>query len=158
MRRFARLFLVATGAAVLAGCVSGTHGANPPSGNTQAESVAAPSQAAPVDSARSVLPVPDLSYNQREGRAVYGHYCVNCHGEEGAGDGFNAYNLDPRPRALADSTFQAQRSDEDLAGVIRLGGGAMGLSNAMPPWGHTLNTRQIQNVVGYLRLLPRGVY
>ncbi len=101
----------------------------------------------------STLPIPELGYNAREGRALYGHYCLNCHGEMGKGDGFNAYNLDPSPRSLADSTFQVQHSDSDLVTAIRSGGGAVGLSTGMPPWGRTLNERQIENVVIYLRTL-----
>jgi len=99
------------------------------------------------------LPIPDLGYNARQGRALYRHYCLNCHGDEGKGDGFNAYNLDPRPQSLADSTFQAQHSDADLVTAIHSGGAAVGLSRAMPPWGRTLNARQIHDVVTYLRTL-----
>jgi cytochrome c len=114
-----------------------------------------------VDSAGVVyssvkLPLPELGYNAREGRAVYRHYCLNCHGEEGKGDGFNAYNLDPRPRSLVDSTFQAEHSYADLLTAIRSGGPAVGLSTGMPPWGHTLSQRQTQNIVEYLRGLPRA--
>jgi len=114
-----------------------------------------------ADSAQAIysaatLPIPDLGYNAREGRAVYRHYCLTCHGDEGRGDGFNAYNLDPRPRSLADSAFQARHSDADLLAAIRAGGGAVGLSTGMPPWGRTLNDRQMQNVVEYLRTLPRA--
>ena len=49
-----------------------------------------------------------------------------CHGDDGHGDGFNAYNLDPRPRDLADPAFQAAHSDAELTGVIRSGGPAAG--------------------------------
>jgi mono/diheme cytochrome c family protein len=101
------------------------------------------------------LPIPELGYNAREGRAVYRHYCSNCHGDEGKGDGFNAYNLDPKPQSLADSTFQASHSDADLVTAIRSGGPAVGLSTGMPPWGRTLSPRQVQNVVDYLRTLPK---
>jgi mono/diheme cytochrome c family protein len=101
----------------------------------------------------AILPLPDLGYNAREGRVLYRHYCLNCHGDSGAGDGFNAYNLDPHPRALTDSIFQASHSDEDLVAAIRSGGGAVGLSNEMPPWGRTLNERKIHNIVDYLRSL-----
>ena len=116
-----------------------------------AESTTVDSSAAIYSAAK--LPIPELGYNAREGHALYRHYCLNCHGEEGRGDGFNAYNLDPRPRSLADSTFQAQHSDSDLVIAIRSGGGAVGLSTGMPPWGRTLNERQIENVVKYLRTL-----
>ena len=107
-----------------------------------------------ASSARSFLPVPALGYNAREGRALYRHYCLTCHGEEGHGDGFNAYNLDAKPRDLADPAFQAKRSDDDLAAIIRSGGGVAGMSTGMPPWGRTLGERQIRNIVDYLRALP----
>jgi len=114
-----------------------------------------------VDSAATIysaftVPIPELGYNAREGRALYRHYCLNCHGDEGAGDGFNAYNLDPRPASLADSTFQARHSDADMLIAIRSGGSAVGLSTGMPPWGRTLNERQTQNIVEYLRTLDRS--
>mgnify|MGYP001564568832 FL=1 len=118
-------------------------------------------RAAPADgtetgpaAARSILPAPGLSYNAREGRVLYLHYCLTCHGEEGHGDGFNAFSLDPRPRDLADPAFQASKSDDDLAAIIRSGGGVAGMSTGMPPYGRTLNERRIRNVVNYLRTLP----
>ena len=141
--------------ALVACAMSGCHGARSPH---------APLPAAAADSttaenpyaiySASTLPIPDLGYTAREGRVLYRHYCLNCHGDEGKGDGFNAYNLDPRPRSLADSTFQAQHSDSDLVAAIRSGGAAVGLSTGMPPWGRTLNERQIQHVVEFLRSLP----
>ena len=112
-----------------------------------------PGSVAPPAAAPAVLPVPDLGYNAREGRVLYRHYCLTCHGEEGQGDGFNAYNLDPKPRDLSDPAFQAKSSDEDLAAVIRSGGGVAGLSTGMPPWGRTLSERKIRNIVDYLRSL-----
>lgn len=96
---------------------------------------------------------PELGYNAREGRALFLHYCATCHGPEGHGDGFNSYNLDPKPRDLSDPAFQQARSDEDLRAVIRMGGGAAGLSTAMPPWGKTLKDRQIYDLTVYLRTL-----
>ena len=101
------------------------------------------------------LPQPDAGYNVREGRALFLHYCSTCHGTEGHGDGLNAYNLDPKPRDLADPAFQAERPDADLATVVRTGGGAAGLSTGMPPWGRTLSERQIRNLVVFLRTLAR---
>lgn len=97
------------------------------------------------------------SYKLREGRNLYNYYCAPCHGETGAGDGFNAYNLDPGPSSLRGPEFQQDRSDDELAGVIRVGGGSTGMSNAMPPWGRTLSERQIYHVVAYIRELGRQV-
>ena len=91
------------------------------------------------------------SYEMRLGKDVYEHYCQTCHGETGAGDGFNAFNLDPHPRDLGDSGFQKTKSDADLADAIRRGGSGVGLSALMPPWGHTLSTQQIDDVILYIR-------
>jgi len=107
----------------------------------------------PSGDAAPALPQPDLRYTAREGRALYRHYCATCHGAEGHGDGFNAYNLDPKPRDLADPDFQAKRGDDDLAAIIRSGGGVAGMSTGMPPWGRTLNERRIRSIIDYLRTL-----
>jgi mono/diheme cytochrome c family protein len=101
---------------------------------------------------------PDISaplpYEARLGKITFTHYCLTCHGESGAGDGFNAFNLDPHPRDLSDPQFQRKKSNAELADAIRRGGAGVGLSALMPPWGHTLSARQIDEVVLYLRTLP----
>jgi mono/diheme cytochrome c family protein len=96
------------------------------------------------------------SYELRLGRETYRHYCQTCHGETGAGDGFNAFNLDPRPRDLSDPAFQKKKSDAELADTIRRGGAGVGLSALMPPWGHTLSARQIDEVILSVRALRKG--
>ena len=93
-------------------------------------------------------------YEARLGKATFTHYCQTCHGESGAGDGFNAFNLDPHPRDLSDPQFQKKKSDADLADAIQRGGAGVGLSALMPPWGHTLSVRQINELILYLRTLP----
>ena len=98
---------------------------------------------------------PGASYELRLGQGTYVHYCQTCHGETGAGDGFNAFNLDPRPRDLSDPLYQKKKSDADLADAIRRGGSGVGLSPLMPPWGHTLSARQVDAVILYLRSLSR---
>ena len=85
---------------------------------------------------------PEVSYELRLGKELFRHYCQTCHGETGAGDGFNAYNLDPRPKDFSAPAFQ-RKSDADLADAVRRGGAGVGLSPLMPPWGHTLSARQI---------------
>ncbi len=94
-----------------------------------------------------------LSYELRLGRETYRHYCMICHGEGGAGDGFNAFNLDPHPRDYSDPAFQKKKTDAELADAIRRGGAGVGLSALMPPWGHTLSDAQISQVVLYIRTL-----
>jgi mono/diheme cytochrome c family protein len=99
------------------------------------------------------MPIPDQDYNVREGDALFHYYCSTCHGNEGQGDGLNAYNLDPKPRDLSAPDFQKKRTDDDLAGVIRSGGGVAGLSTGMPPWGRTLGERKVRNIVSFIRTL-----
>ncbi len=103
--------------------------------------------------ARSAPPDPRAESLDR-GRTVYLHYCQICHGEYGAGDGFNSAMLDPPPRNFTDHAFWKQTADEQLVAVINVGGQAAGKSKLMPAWGRTLSEQQIRDVVAYLHLLP----
>jgi mono/diheme cytochrome c family protein len=94
-------------------------------------------------------------YEVQQGEALYRHYCQTCHGDSGAGDGFNAFNLDPHPRDLGDPAFQKAKTDADLADAVRRGGAGVGLSPLMPPWGHTLAPRQIDELVLFVRTLRK---
>jgi mono/diheme cytochrome c family protein len=116
----------------------------------------AASATATAEAAAPAAPVePPLSYELRLGKQVFQHYCLICHGETGAGDGFNAFNVEPHPRDLGDPAFQKAKADADLKDTIRRGGVGVGLSPMMPPWGKTLTADQIDQVVGYLRTLKR---
>jgi mono/diheme cytochrome c family protein len=100
-------------------------------------------------------PAAPASYELRLGKMVFAYYCQTCHGETGAGDGFNAFNLDPKPRDLSDPAFQKKKTDQDLEDAVRRGGSGVGLTALMPPWGKTLSDRQIAEVVLYVRTLAR---
>jgi mono/diheme cytochrome c family protein len=125
--------------------------ARKPAPATAVKTAPAPASPAAAESAPTPTPLP---YEARRGKASFTHYCQTCHGETGAGDGFNAFNLDPHPRDLSDPAFQKKKSDADLADAITRGGAGVGLSSLMPPWGHTLSARQIAEVVLYIRTLP----
>jgi Cytochrome c. len=103
----------------------------------------------------AIAPPRPTRYELQIGRNVFQTYCAGCHGETGAGDGFNAFNLDPHPRDLGDPAFQKSKSDADLGDAIRRGGAGVGLTSLMPPWGHTLDARHIDAVVLYIRSLRR---
>jgi mono/diheme cytochrome c family protein len=109
---------------------------------------------APVARAAAVPPKP-TRYELQLGKEVYQQYCVGCHGDTGAGDGFNAFNLDPHPRDLGDPAFQKSKSNADLADAVRRGGAGVGLTALMPPWGHTIDARHVDAVVLYIRSLRR---
>jgi mono/diheme cytochrome c family protein len=119
-----------------------------------AKAPAAPASTTSAPEVPAPTPPPQLPYAARLGKVTFTHYCQTCHGETGAGDGFNAFNLDPHPRDLSDPEFQKKKSDAELADAIQRGGVGVGLSALMPPWGHTLSARQIDEVVLYLRTLP----
>ena len=115
--------------------------------------IGARSGAAQAASAESPKQEAVLNYEQSNGKKLFEHYCAVCHGASGEGDGFNAFNLSPKPRNLADRAAMTSFSDQQLADAISRGGWERGKSNLMPPWGHTLNERQIRYLVAYLRTL-----
>jgi mono/diheme cytochrome c family protein len=62
---------------------------------------------------------------QPDGAALYSQNCSACHGKAGKGDGAAAAALNPKPTNLADTTFQASRTDGQLAEAIASGKGTM---------------------------------
>ena len=96
-------------------------------------------------------PYVKYSFVERQGKACFDHYCAVCHGTSGQGDGFNSYNLNPRPHSFADTTYLAALSDATLAEVIARGGRGVNKSVLMPAYSQTLTPEQIEQVIGYLR-------
>jgi hypothetical protein len=89
-------------------------------------------------------------YTERQGKQLFEQYCVVCHGQVGEGDGFNAYNLNPKPHSLADSTYMKALSIDILTETIAIGGKGVNKSVLMPAYQNTLDKIQISNVVGYI--------
>jgi len=94
-----------------------------------------------------------LEYDARLGGVLFQKYCAVCHGVAGKGDGFNAFNLTPRPRDLSDSTFQKSVADSQLVSIIKFGGTFRNGSRNMPAWGETLSEVQIHRLVSNIRQL-----
>jgi mono/diheme cytochrome c family protein len=92
-----------------------------------------------------------VSYEETQGGVLYEKHCVVCHGKEGKGDGFNAFNLDPRPRDFTDSTYMKALSDEQIVQTITGGGRSVNKSPLMPAYGWTLNRQQIRYLDSYVR-------
>jgi mono/diheme cytochrome c family protein len=88
-----------------------------------------------------------------DGATLYRHYCADCHGAEGGGDGPNAKYLPVPPVSHADASYMSERPDDSLFDAIYSGGYIMNLSPRMPPYGATLTREQIWSLVGYLRIL-----
>jgi cytochrome c5 len=90
------------------------------------------------------------------GKKVFMHFCVQCHGEKGKGDGVNAEFLYPKPRDLTDSEekYMAKLSNQDIIDVITKGGAGVEKAVTMPPWGRkTLSEHEVGVLVGYVRTL-----
>ncbi len=100
-------------------------------------------------------PADPLADALARGDKVYQHYCLICHGEEGRGDGFNSYNIEPPPRNFTDEGFWQQTTAERTYYAVSQGGGAVGKSVLMPAWGHTLTDRQIRDVITFARALAK---
>ena len=97
-----------------------------------------------------------LSYEERQGSVLYAKYCAVCHGKEGKGDGFNAFNLDPRPRDFSDSSSMAALSDAQILQTISGGGRSVNKSPLMPSYGWTIDNRQVRYVAAYIRRFSSG--
>lgn len=107
-----------------------------------------------ADSSAQALPaqsVKVLSYEESQGSVLYGMYCAVCHGKDGKGDGFNAFNLDPHPRDFSDSTYMKALSDDQIVQTISGGGRSVNKSPLMPAYGWTLGKQQLRYVTSYVR-------
>jgi mono/diheme cytochrome c family protein len=169
MKRFSILFtfLVASAVAILIGCSKQSKSDHSPASpkdtvhTTDTTQHAADSTRQAVDTTQHVDTVkqaidslyiaPTLTYEQREGKYIYTKYCNVCHGEQGKGDGFNSYNLDPKPGDLSDVHNMGALSDERVVQAIRDGGAGINKSSLMPSWGGRLNKDEIEYVVAYIR-------
>ena len=67
-----------------------------------------------------------------DAKEYFASRCVVCHGAEGHGDGPGSEALKPKPRDLADATWQASVDDAYLKKVLLGGGAAVGKSFIMP--------------------------
>jgi mono/diheme cytochrome c family protein len=94
-----------------------------------------------------------LSYEQRQGKYIFMKYCAVCHGEQGKGNGFNAFNLNPKPKSFTDSNYISTYSNVRLSEVINKGGRGVNKSQMMPSYKGTLNKDEIEYVTQYVRFL-----
>lgn len=86
-----------------------------------------------------------------DGELTYRMMCQTCHGENGDGKGPSAPTLPTSPRNFTDAAYMKTRSDWRLYLTISEGGGAVGLSSAMPSWKDALAEEQILQVAAFIR-------
>lgn len=92
-----------------------------------------------------------LNRQQTLGKRLFGNYCSTCHGDQGEGDGQNAYNLDPAPPNFKDTLKSHPPSY--WRQIIEGGTAALGRSPLCPPWGLELTNRQIDAIISYMKVL-----
>lgn len=84
----------------------------------------------------------------------YKWYCSQCHGFTGKGDGVNVTkDMAVTPRNHTDSVVMSELSDQDIENAITDGGPANSKSPLMPPWGKTMTSDEIKDMVKHLRKL-----
>lgn len=94
-----------------------------------------------------------LTNIQMAGKTYYEKYCAVCHGEHGKGDGFNAYNLDPRPKDLIKAVNVL--SSEALFKAVWDGIAGQDGKFLCPPWGRTLGENEINATISYIHALEK---
>ena len=94
-----------------------------------------------------------LSREAKQGRSLYEYYCAICHGKRGDADGFNAPNLRTPPARHTDPILMGTLSDAQVQRIIKEGGGALGRSPQMPPWGGVLKSQEIADLTAFIRTL-----
>jgi mono/diheme cytochrome c family protein len=94
-------------------------------------------------------PPPDASPAQR----LYFAHCVTCHGPTGNGS-WRATLFLIRPGDLSDPRRMGALSDEYLFDIIKQGGASIG-KPGMPALGFYLSDPEIQDLVRFLRALPK---
>jgi high-affinity iron transporter len=83
-----------------------------------------------------------------EGEGLYARGCIGCHGALGAADGPAAASLTRLPPDVGAFAWQAERSDAELAAIIR-----DGVPGTAMPSSANLDTAQVARVVAYLRAM-----
>src|SRR5258706_6504145 len=83
---------------------------------------------APGGSMRAAAPDIGTEAQRESGKKLYLHYCSQCHGEKGDGEGYAAPHLRPRPRNFTTGKFKirttpngALPTHQDLVNIIRRG-------------------------------------
>lgn len=148
-----RNFAIAT---FMTATLSGVSGCRKHVETAKADSLLAAYDAEPdwTDSTK-IIP---LGYQQAQGKRVFYQYCVWCHADATPAGPSNRSNLTPVPPLLNDGVTLNTESDEFMQNIITLGGGAMGKSAMMPPYGRTLSAEEIRSVIAFTRALAQPPY
>jgi mono/diheme cytochrome c family protein len=108
-----------------------------------------------MDEARALKnPLSDSPEVREQGKSLYEGKgtCVNCHGEQGRGDGIGAAGMNPPPRVFRSHGFWRHRTEGEIFWVIKHGVPGTG----MIPFGGLLTDEEIWSVMQYERSFAAG--
>jgi len=94
-----------------------------------------------------------LDYNQDQGKRIFYQHCVWCHADVTPAGPSNRSNVMPVPPLLNDGNVLNGESDTNLRKIIAAGGSGVGKSAMMPPYGETLSSDEIDDVIEYIRVI-----
>lgn len=84
------------------------------------------------------------------GEVSYRQYCSPCHGRMGTGDGVMRKILPIKPADHSNAAKMDEITNEQMIDIITNG---KGKNSLMPAWKGILNETEIEDLVGYIRLL-----
>ena len=99
-----------------------------------------------------------LGNQEARGKRIFYQYCVWCHADAVPTGPSNRRNMAPMPPLMNDGEKLNGESDEYLQNIITLGGSALGKSSTMPPYGKTLSTAEIVDVIAFTRAIAQPGY
>lgn len=100
-----------------------------------------------------------LGYEAQLGRTLNEQYCVRCHSPESTAARVSNYdNLTTKPHPFTEGETLNKMSDDDLVAIISHGGPGLNKSSEMPPFGYTLNKKDVQALVTYIRAVSDPPY
>jgi mono/diheme cytochrome c family protein len=93
----------------------------------------------------------------KRGGQIFAANCARCHGKEGKGDGRDLTKLQSAvtPDDWTDKESNQELTDSFIVAMITRGGKANGKSRIMPAFGDKLNPQQVQDLLAFIRSLPR---
>jgi mono/diheme cytochrome c family protein len=91
------------------------------------------------------------------GARIFATNCARCHGRGGKGDGPDLVKLQSAvsPDDWTDKESNQGLTDSFIVAMITKGGKANGKSRIMPAFGDKLNMEQVQDLLAFIRSLPK---
>lgn len=110
----------------------------------------------PIASAQP-LAAQDAQYER--GKKLFGSYCARCHGKDADGEGRMVIRLYRRMQTQLPSNFTlstyTDRPSEYMRKIITEGGENNAMSKYMPPFGQELSTKNIDDLIYFIHLIPQ---